>query len=214
MTTTVYGSENARNILIQPVDQHDLAFLENEVRAIREQTDKDFCLIAARVTSWNRDLAPWKAPAVFGKEDFGDGAARTLEEILQLCAGDQRIYYIGGYSLAGLFALWAAYQADCFTGVAAASPSIWFPGFTAFMQANSIWSSAVYLSLGDREEKTRNPVMAAVGSRIRTAEEILVKQGTKCILEWNPGNHFRDADLRTARAFAWVMNEGKADRML
>ena len=207
MTTTIYGNENARNILIQPVDQHDLAFLENEVRAIREQTDKDFCLIAARVVSWNRDLAPWKAPAVFGKEDFGDKAARTLEEILQLCAGDQRTYFIGGYSLAGLFALWAAYQADCFSGVAAASPSIWFPGFTAYMQTNSIRSRAVYLSLGDREEKTRNAVMAAVGSRIRTAEEILVKQGTKCILEWNPGNHFQDADLRTARAFAWVMNE-------
>ena len=26
-------------------------------------------------------------------------------------------------------------------------------------------------------------------------------------LEWNEGNHFRDAGLRMAKAFAWVMNQ-------
>ena len=25
-------------------------------------------------------------------------------------------------------------------------------------------------------------------------------------LEWNPGNHFKEPGLRTAKAFAWVMN--------
>ena len=74
------------------------------------------------------------------------------------------------------------------------------------MQANRIQSKAVYLSLGDREEKTRNPVMASVGSCIRTAESILKDRGVRCVLEWNPGNHFRDADIRTAKAFAWVLD--------
>ena len=64
----------------------------------------------------------------------------------------------------------------------------------------------VYLSLGDREEKTRNPVMATVGDRIRALAALLSARGVDCALEWNPGNHFRDADLRTARAFAWVLN--------
>ena len=70
---------------------------------------------------------------------------------------------------------------------------------------------ALFQSQGDREEKTRNPVMAEVGNRIRQAEEILKGQGVKTILEWNPGNHFRDADLRTARAFAWVLKEIKGE---
>ena len=62
--------------------------------------------------------------------------------------------------MAGLFSLWAAYQTDAFAGVAAASPSIWFPDFLQYMKEHDIRTESVYLSLGDREEKTRNPVMA------------------------------------------------------
>ena len=211
METYLFGSESAPNVLIQPVDSHDLEGIENEVKTIRELTDADFRMIAVRVPDWNRDLSPWTAPAVFGMEGFGDGAADFLEEILPLCPEDKTCY-IGGYSLAGLFALWAASRTDRFAGVAAASPSVWFPGFTDFMQENRIQSKAVYLSLGDREEKAKNPVMATVGSRIREAEGILKAQGIPCALEWNPGNHFRDADIRTAKAFAWVLNHAPEDR--
>ena len=211
METYLFGSESAPNVLIQPVDSHDLEGIENEVKTISELTNADFRMIAVRVPDWNRDLSPWTAPAVFGKESFGDGAGDFLEGILPLCP-DGKTCYIGGYSLAGLFALWAAYRTGRFAGVAAASPSVWFPGFTDFMQANRIQSKAVYLSLGDREEKAKNPVMAAVGSRIREAEGILKAQGIPCTLEWNPGNHFRDADVRTAKAFAWVLNHTPEDR--
>jgi hypothetical protein len=211
METYLFGTESAPNVLIQPVDSHDLEGIENEVKTIRELTDADFRMIAVRVPDWNRDLSPWTAPAVFGKEGFGDGAADFLAGILPLCP-EGKACYIGGYSLAGLFALWAAYRTDRFTGVAAASPSVWFPGFTEYMQANRIQSKAVYLSLGDREEKAKNPVMAAVGSRIREAEGILKAQGIPCALEWNPGNHFRDADIRTAKAFAWLLNRTGEDR--
>lgn len=205
MEIYLLGNEFAPNVLIQPVDSHDLEGIENEVRTIRELTEADFQLIAVKVESWNRDLSPWKAPAVFGNEGFGDGATEFLDEILKLCP-DGRTCFIGGYSLAGLFALWAAYRTGRFAGTAAASPSVWFPGFPEFMRNNRIQTSAVYLSLGDREEKTRNPVMAAVGNRIREAEDILKNQGVRCRLEWNPGNHFRDADIRTAKAFAWVLD--------
>jgi hypothetical protein len=65
----------------------------------------------------------------------------------------------------------------------------------------------VYLSLGDREEKTRNPAMAAVGNRIRELYAQLCSQGISCCLEWNKGNHFTDPDRRTARGFAWILKE-------
>lgn len=48
--------------------------------------------------------------------------------------------------------------------------------------------------------------MATVGDRIREIHGLLDARGIRTTLEWNEGNHFRDADLRTARAFAWVMN--------
>lgn len=210
---TAYGNPDAPVVLIQMVDDHDLEGMESEVAELRRLTEADFCLKAIKVRRWNADLSPWPAPPVFGKEGFGDGAADTLAEVLELCADRDKTHIIGGYSLAGLFALWAAYQTDAFSAAAAASPSVWFPGFLDYMKAHRPRAASVYLSLGDKEERTRNPVMATVGARIREAHELLKEQGVNTVLEWNPGNHFRDADLRTAWAFAWAMKEARSRRM-
>ena len=204
-----YGDRDASVVLIQPVDGYDLEGMENEVKLIREMTGKAFRMIAVRVEHWNRDLSPWSAPAVFGNEPFGGGAAEFLLEILKLTGNPGKTYYIGGYSLAGLFALWAATETEAFHGVAAASPSVWFPGFTDHLKKNGVKCETIYLSLGDREEKAKNPVMAAVGGRIRELVEWLRTEGVSCTLEWNEGNHFREPDVRTAKAFAWVLNEAK-----
>jgi hypothetical protein len=202
---TSYGNPDASTVLIQLADDHDLDGIESEIAELRRLTDTDFHLIALKVRDWNRDLSPWPAPAVFGNEDFGDGAADTLARVLEYCTDSERNYIIGGYSLAGLFALWASYQTDVFSGAAAASPSVWFPKFDDYMREHTIRVGTVYLSLGDREEKTRNPVMATVGARIRAAHELLRSQGVNTILEWSKGGHFKEPDIRTAQAFAWVM---------
>ena len=151
MNESRYGNPDADIVLIQPVDDHDLAGIENEIAEIQRLTNQDFYLIAIRVGDWNTDLSPWKAPAVFGKEDFGGGADRTLKEVLKYTGDPAKMYYIGGYSLAALFAIWAVYQTDVFMGAAAASPSVWFPGFADYMKEHQIRTNSVYLSLGDRE---------------------------------------------------------------
>ena len=210
--TYTYGDPAADTLLVQMVDDHDLEVIESEVSFIEEFSGgQSFCLKAVKVDNWNKDLSPWPAPAVFGREDFGAGAEETLAYLLTEAVphkinSPQKVY-IGGYSLAGLFALWAGYQTDAFSGIAAASPSIWFPGFTEYMKENELHAHAVYLSLGDREERTRNPVMARVGDAIREAYAHLQETGVDCVLEWNKGNHFKEPDLRTARAFAWVMED-------
>ena len=186
MTIYEYGNPDADTVLIQLTGDHELSVLKNEVEEIRKRTSTDFRLIAAKVDDWNYELSPWKTPAVFGNEDFGDGAVRTLEQILTLCT----------------------YQTDVFSGIASASPSIWFPGFIEYMKEHEIKSETVYLSLGDREEKTRNSVMSQVGNCIRMGYGWLIEHGINCNLEWNQGNHFREPDIRIAKAFAWVM-EGK-----
>ena len=207
MKKYTYGNPSAPIILVQMVDDHDLSVIESEIDFIRELSGTDFCLTAFQVNSWNNDLSPWESPAVFGKEGFGCGAEDTLKSVLvELSPMDQRkTYFIGGYSLSGLFALWSAYQTDVFTGVAAASPSVWFPGFLDYMKKCALKTGSVYLSLGDREERARNPVIAKVGSCIREAQELLLGAGADCVLEWNSGNHFREPDLRTAKAFAWLL---------
>jgi len=205
MNVLNYGDKDADIILLQPVDAHDLESMDREADLIRELSGRAFRLLAFCVPNWNRDLSPWKAPAVFGKEDFGDGAAKTLAQISDVCTDKTQTYFVGGYSLAGLFALWAVYQTDLFRGAAAASPSLWFPGFSDYMRAQKPMCSHIYLSLGDREEHTRSSVMASVGAKIREASALLEEQQIDHILEWNPGNHFKDNDLRTAKAFAWLI---------
>jgi hypothetical protein len=209
MTKYEYGNVDAKTVLIQMVDDHDLAEIETEFNEIKKRVKADFLLVAVKVDDWNKDLSPWPAPAVFGNEAFGNGAESTLSHVLELCRDKSRQYCIGGYSLAGLFALWAAYQTDVFSGAAAASPSAWFPGFTQYMSEHDIKCGAVYLSLGNREAKTRNAVMAQVADRITQCQEILIDKGIPCTLEWNEGNHFKEPGLRTAKAFAWVMDKIK-----
>ena len=40
--------------------------------------ERIFLFIAFKISNWNNDLSPWNAPAVFGKDGFGDGAKNTL----------------------------------------------------------------------------------------------------------------------------------------
>lgn len=207
----IYQSENASNCLIQPVDEHDLELLDREVEAIKELTDKSFILIAFLIEDWNRELSPWEAPAVFGKEKFGSGASESLlyitESLIPFIKGEYdgiTDFYLGGYSLAGLFSLWAGYQTGIFKGVTGVSPSVWFPNWDSFINSNNMKAPRTYLSLGDKEEKTRNKVMATVGDRIKMQYDILHNDR---VLEWNSGNHFVDSDKRTAKGFAWLINK-------
>ena len=209
-----YGNEESGNVLLQMVGDHDMDSIEREVQLIRELSGtSDFRLIAVKVNSWNDDLSPWPNPAVFGNEGFGGYAEKTLKKLMDEVIEPIREkepenlkMYIGGYSLSALFAIWAVYQTDIFAGCAAASPSMWFPGFVDYIADKSILTDRVYLSLGNKEEKTRNPVMRQVGDAIRRNYEML-KDKVDITLEWNEGNHFKDADLRTAKGFAWVLRQ-------
>lgn len=200
-----FGNGSADIVLIQLIGEHDAPYMEKIFNGIQKNTAREIHMIFARVDDWNLELSPWEAPAVFGEDHFRGGAQKTLETVKQLCAEPDKHYYIGGYSLAALFALWAAYQCDTFDGVASASPSIWFPGFIDYMKNHEINSRSVYLSLGDREEKTRNPVLKTVGDCIRTACDVLKQQNIDTILEWNKGNHFQNADKRVVAAFTKVI---------
>jgi predicted alpha/beta superfamily hydrolase len=208
----LYVRPQSKYLLIQPVDEHDLELLDREVELVEALSGESFSLVAFRIEDWNRELTPWTAPPVFGKEPFGNGAEETLAFVtghllpmLREKGVDASLCLLGGYSLAGLFALWAAYQTDAFEGIAAASPSVWYPGWLDYALAHKPQARSVYLSLGDKEEKAKNPVMAQVGNAIRRQEGILREQEVKTVLEWNVGNHFVDSEKRMAKGFVWLM---------
>ena len=210
----LFGDPGAAFLCFQPMDEHDLSAMAEEMQAVEEALGRAaVCVAALPIRDWNTELSPWTAPPVYGQEPFGDGAGETLARLTdqtvpalekRLPPRADRQYLLAGYSLAGLFALWSAYRTDAFAGVVAASPSVWYPGWDEFARARRPLARAVYLSLGDREERTRHPVMREVGNAIRRQRELLAGQGVQGTLEWNPGNHFMDAPRRTARAFAWA----------
>ena len=209
----LYQDEAATHLLIQPIDEHDLELLDQEIEAIKKMSDKPFSLVAFMIKDWNQELTPWAAPAVFGKVPFGSGAEKTLEFITSrlLPEVQENIPHLilGGYSLAGLFALWSGYQTDKFDGIVAASPSVWFPKWIEYATDNKPLAKSVYLSLGDKEEKAKNLIMAQVGNAIRKQHELLTEQKINTLLEWNAGNHFVDSDKRMAKGFAWLLNTHK-----
>ena len=213
----IYGEPHAEYLLLQMTGEHELQSMDSEVATIA-QSAHHFLFAAIPVESWNDALSPWKSPAVWGKQGFGGNAADTLhfltEQVIptlkQRFALQENVRIIlGGYSMAGLFALWASTQTNLFYGVAAASPSVWFPGWMEFEQQHPMQTQHIYLSLGDKEEHTKNAVMAVVGDNIRTLHSQLIARGADCTFEWNSGGHFKDADLRTARALRWVMEESR-----
>lgn len=213
----VFADERPEVLLVEAMDLRDLDFLDREISVLKEKSNRPFALATLIIEDWNRELTPWPADAVFGKEPFGNGASETLrlieEELIlemehlfpSLNKGER---LLGGYSLAALFALWCAYESEAFSGIAAASPSVWYPGWMDFVRSHSPKARRIYLSLGDKEYKTRNKIMATVDDLIREYAEILSETaGVKSTLEWNPGNHFVEADLRTAKAFLWALGE-------
>lgn len=212
LTYEVYGNKMASSIFVQPVDDHDLSEMAEQLKELRKRGHKDdYQIIAVKVPNWNNDLTPWPSEPAFGKTPFGAGAAAFLEDILTLLKTDFKRtgvhYYLCGYSLAGLFALWSGYQTDYFTGVGAVSASVWYKNWLTYAKAHPVKASAVYLSLGTKEEKTRNQMMARVGENMRAMDALLEKQMIHHVLEWNPGNHFLDNGIRVGEAMAWLLDQ-------
>ena len=52
------ASRMRKNVLLQPVGDHDLPAIENEIREIKRLTAQPFRLIAVKVERWNDDLSP------------------------------------------------------------------------------------------------------------------------------------------------------------
>ena len=209
------ADEQPEVLLVEAIDARELDGLDAELSAIKEGCKHRFAYVALIVEDWNTELAPWTAAPVFGKVPFGDGAHSTLEIIKYGVIPEMHRRFdslkgadviIGGYSLAGLFALWCCYECDLFQGVAAASPSVWYPEWMKFIESHNPNAKRIYLSLGDAESKTKNATMATVEENIRAMYDSLkCMPGIKSSLVLNPGGHFKDPALRTAQAFIWAL---------
>ena len=193
---------------------------EDEGAAVHEELMKmstvDFTLAAINITDWNTDLSPWAIPPVFKNDKpFVGGADAYLEtltvkiipEIIGELGSNPAYIALTGYSLAGLFAVYAMYRTDRFARIASASGSMWYPGFVDFVKSHkpAALPEKLYLSLGDKEARTRNQIMATVEQNTEVLFEHYKSLGVEAVFEMNPGNHFRDAAQRMAKGIVWLV---------
>lgn len=124
-----------------------------------------FTLVTIGGLDWNRELSVWPCDAITAtSEPFAGEAAAFLHELTHKIiptieaplAASPRLRAIAGYSLAGLFALWACCKTDLFSRAASVSGSLWFPGFAEYLDENLPQGAldVAYLSLGKKEHKT------------------------------------------------------------
>ncbi len=222
----LYSNGTPRALLVQLVSPMQEAELEGEVAQIAA-AGLPFAMVAVPIVDWELELMPWAEPAVSRRPEVGGGAGETLRYIVDSLMGPQpspgaqpsRLHagetpahpalpvILGGYSLGGLFSLWAACQSDRFAAVAAGSPSLWAGDWPQYAAVHPMQARHVYLSLGDREERSRNKTMARVGDRIREEYSRLQRQlgPGSATLRWEQGGHFADPAARMARAFVWCL---------
>ena len=177
-----------------------------------------YSMLAVMCSEWNKELAPWDAKAVFkGEPDFEGGAVLYLErltkeiipETVKTYGLDPSSFYIAGYSMAGLFALYSLYETDVFAGAASCSGSLWFPGFKDYVFENSFKGTPkkIYMSLGDREARTKNKIMATVEDNTRAVAEHYKDLVADVCFEMNQGGHFTDPAQRTARGIDFLLGQ-------
>lgn len=199
-------------------------------------------LVHIGVDLWEENFSPWCAPRVFAKgPNFGDGAQKTLDTLI-----DQVIPWtesdlteppayrvLVGYSLAGLFSLWAgvSQQVACgcqpddapsqpsaphvdapaptFQRIGAVSGSFWFPGLLDYvdqqLRGGVVGLTHAYLSLGDREARTPNPQIMHVRENAELLASRLESAGITSTFELNRGNHFQNVEGRMQKALDWLV---------
>lgn len=199
-------------------------------------------LVNVGVDLWEENFSPWCAPRVFAKgPNFGDGAQKTLDTLINQVipwaeselAESPAYRMLVGYSLAGLFSLWAGVsqqvargcqpddapsQPDAprvdaptptFQRIGAVSGSFWFPDLLDYvdqqLSGGAVGLTHAYLSLGDREARTPNPQIM----RVRENAELLASRfenaGITSLFELNRGNHFQNVEGRMQKALDWLV---------
>ena len=206
------------------------------------QVPEGVSLVNVGVDLWEESFSPWCAPRVFAKgPNFGNGAQKTLEtfinQVIPWAESELReppaYRALVGYSLAGLFSLWAGVTqagvsqqvargcqhdataphvdapAATFQRIGAVSGSFWFPGLLDYvdqqLSGGVVGLTHAYLSLGDREARTPNPQIMHVRENAELLASKLQNAGIISTFELNRGNHFQNVEGRMQKALDWLV---------
>lgn len=200
-----------------------LVILNNYMRSSGDVYEKckelgcpEFTLVEITGLNWDDDMSPWAIPPISENDTpCGGKADKYLDLLLNKIIpavkaelnADPDTILLAGYSLAGLFALYAATKCDVFQAIASCSGSMWFPDFKEYIKKcdTSMLPKTVYFSLGDREAHTKNKILNTVEDNTREISDYLAENGINTVFEMKPGNHFKQGQLRTAKGIKWIL---------
>lgn len=182
--------------------------------------EREPVLIGIHPGNWYTDYSPFSAPPLTSAHPaFGNTAGdylfalekKLIPEIEKsapvLPLAEDR--YLIGYSLAGLCALYGAYISDSFSGYGGVSPSLWLEGWMDFAHSTPLraHTERLYISIGTKESRTKNPRMARIGDCFETAASCYsaVLGSERFLAEHNPGNHFFEPEHRLAKAISFLL---------
>ena len=175
-----------------------------------------FTLVAVSGLKWNHDMVPWDIPPVFEKETPCTGGADNYLQLLteEIMPRAEKLVHgvswrgLAGYSLAGLFAVYALYRTEVFSRIASMSGSLWFPGLMEYIASHEMkrLPECAYFSIGDRESRTKNPYLQTVQENTEKIQSLYAGYGIDTFFQLNRGNHYKNAVQRTAAGISWILN--------
>lgn len=173
-----------------------------------------FCsLITLPVHNWDDALTPWAAPGLYkGNDDFGGQADATIADILdrvipsiekqQEITPTKRA--IAGYSLGGLFALYAFTKRAEFSAVASMSGSVWYDDWIDYLDDVAFDGRGrfAFLSIGSKEKRAAPLRLHKVEENTRLCAQLLESRGVNVRHVVGPGSHIQHTEERLQAGFA------------
>lgn len=211
MTRREWSLDGLRICALEGKPRVPAVYVHTSLQEAGTLADERWSVVAIDGADWNRDLTPWPAKAVFrGQPDFSGGAdahlKRLTEQVVPMVERvlEPRCRMLVGYSLAGLFAVYAALKSEMFPMAASASGSMWYPGLEAFVEQSGRVPDCVYFSVGEREKLGRNAAFHSIEECTRRVCSLLESRGARTTFELKPGGHFDDPAGRVRRAVEWL----------
>lgn len=219
---TIYYNEKNESeklpVIIMHIYQEDSGGIWNKANKL---TKKDFILVTISNINWNKEMTPWYMKTNWNQEDTYDGKAdeyiqllttKIVPKIASIIENEinkqVERYIIAGYSLAGLFSVYSLYKTNLFTDAICCSGSLWYPNIQEFIENHDFMKlpNKIYFSLGDKESKTKNELLATVEEKTIIIDQYFKKKNIKTKFELNEGNHFQNIEERIAKGIAWILN--------
>ncbi len=199
LARVIRGAGGTDSPVIYVIDAVEFPFDLGPVAAGLQST-----VVSVPVANWNDALSPWPADALhMGDPGFGGHGPEALDELLDkfipAVEGEKNLAprrrAICGYSLGGLFALYALAESMTFDACAALSASLWYEGWVDYLRRRcedapeELSGRFAYLSVGTKEKRGGPPIVRGVQRAMGECADILAAAGCETRFVTGPGNH-------------------------